>query len=346
MAKNRDVWNSLSHFQTHDLVQRAYKEKHQRSLNSQPTWEIASCFIQGRGYFESASAASEAVRPLLLYYGVLALSRGIILFLEKGAREDTLKSGHGLHVHDWKSTLTKHGSEAVLDLTVNIENGTFFELQKAIYGREKAIIPIEGGGDILFAPLEGRPGLNIEQTIRFGDVLSRIPQLWWSYKQITEKQPNSFPGTTISSADAYCVCLMRDPVAGITSVEQVRTLFRVPPQVEIGEWPSAPSCDFPVIAFRIPQDANGAYPVACPVVESIGTPLGRVIVPWDTDVYVSPLLKCYLTAYILGMLVRYFPSRWMSVTHGQKGDGMLPLLREAMDYVDREFPRITLEILA
>jgi hypothetical protein len=38
--------------------------------------------------------------------------------------------------------------------------------------------------------------------------------------------------------------------------------------------------------------------------------------------------------------VRYFPSRWMALIRNEGGDGALPILREAMDYIDQDFPRL------
>src|SRR5258708_8650704 len=99
---DRDTWNSLSHFHTFDLVQRQFERRHERELNSERTWEIISCFIQAQEYFRSADAAAETVRPHLLYYGVLSISRGIILFLNSSAREATLSAKHGLRTGAWE----------------------------------------------------------------------------------------------------------------------------------------------------------------------------------------------------------------------------------------------------
>jgi hypothetical protein len=92
---NRDALSTLSHFQSFDLVQREFERWHGRELNAERTWEIVSSFVQGEEYFVSASAAAEAVRPLLLYYGVLSISRGLIIFLSN-VSEATLKASHGL----------------------------------------------------------------------------------------------------------------------------------------------------------------------------------------------------------------------------------------------------------
>lgn len=61
----REIWRSISRFESFDLVQRAYQAKHGRNLNAEHTHEILSCFVQARGYLESAAASTEAVLPLL-----------------------------------------------------------------------------------------------------------------------------------------------------------------------------------------------------------------------------------------------------------------------------------------
>ena len=81
-AGKEDVWEILSLFQSTDIVRRWFKERHNRSLNLERATEIAACFLQGDQYFKSSQHAADVVKPLLLYYGILSLSRGIILFLD------------------------------------------------------------------------------------------------------------------------------------------------------------------------------------------------------------------------------------------------------------------------
>src|SRR5262245_1989886 len=126
MARTR---NSLSHLQSFDLVQREFHRWHGRELNAERTWEIVSSFVQGQEYFESAATAAEAVRPLLLYYGVLSLSRGLIIFLQN-ISEAALKPSHGLEMKSWRDTLAAKDRN-VLDLSVSITEGTFSELASA-----------------------------------------------------------------------------------------------------------------------------------------------------------------------------------------------------------------------
>lgn len=82
MAERR-IWEELSVYESHDFVGKWYKIRHGRTLNAVRTREIASSFTQGREYFASAKGAATSVRPLLFYYGVLSLSRGLILLLDR-----------------------------------------------------------------------------------------------------------------------------------------------------------------------------------------------------------------------------------------------------------------------
>lgn len=129
------AWRELSLFESHDYVQSWYRKRHERSLNAARTREITSCFAQGRAYFDSARAASVTVKPLLLYYGVLALARGQIMLLDRTKQEATLRPSHGLEVVDWQNILSG-GIANVMDLGVRATSGTFSELAAAVPNRQ------------------------------------------------------------------------------------------------------------------------------------------------------------------------------------------------------------------
>jgi len=71
----KDAWAILALYREQDMVRRMYEERHGGALNSTTGHSIASHFAQGREYFRSAANAAILVRPLLLHYGVVALSR-------------------------------------------------------------------------------------------------------------------------------------------------------------------------------------------------------------------------------------------------------------------------------
>jgi hypothetical protein len=93
-------WEIIANYESHELMRVRYHAKHGRDANAAHAREIASPFIQARHYYDAAAAADRTVKPLLLYYGVVSLSRALVLFLLRGLREAALAPGHGLSVRE------------------------------------------------------------------------------------------------------------------------------------------------------------------------------------------------------------------------------------------------------
>ena len=51
----------------------------------------------------------------------------------------------------------------------------------------------------------------------------------------------------------------------------------------------------------------------------------------------TEFVKLYLVSYILGMLVRYYPSIWTALLRNEKGDFAQPLLVDAIEAVEDNF---------
>lgn len=128
---DRKLWEPLQRFESRDYLAKYYSKEHGRSLNTHRAHEIGSCFTQGREYFTSASTASDAVKPLLLYYGIASLSRGVTLLKDSKKREESLTPSHGLTTLDWAKTL-HNGISNVLNLRVQCSKGTFPEFVSAV----------------------------------------------------------------------------------------------------------------------------------------------------------------------------------------------------------------------
>jgi YaaC-like Protein len=340
---DRDTWNSLSQFQTFDLVQRRFKRRYGLDLNADRTWEITACFVQAQEYFSNAERSAEPVRPLLLYYGALALSRGLILFLKSDAREATLSPRHGLTAVDWQQTLSR-GIANVLELEVRCGDGTYSELAAATENHIVTTTPVQGG-TVQIAGLRPPLGESSSGSIKFDDVLSRVPELRDAYRDVTERTPKVLHGVIIDTASAQVIRIAQHPVLGLTTAGEIRLMLGVPPEVEIGGSPGDQMFSVPNLAYRLPpvfpmSDLSGR-----PIMEDFDQHAGSIIAPWPNGGYLSPLLRCFVASYFLGMLVRYFPSRWMSLIRNDKGDAAVPLLRAATDHIERAFPRLALRAL-
>lgn len=72
--EEEDPWHGLAMFESQSLVSDFYRNLHQSRIGSKAV-EITSHVAQGRQYFEAAAQSGEFAKPLLLYYGVLSLTR-------------------------------------------------------------------------------------------------------------------------------------------------------------------------------------------------------------------------------------------------------------------------------
>jgi hypothetical protein len=123
-------WKNLAVFESSDLVRRLYKRRHDQDLTAGKAREITTALTQGRQYFAELRSVGELARPLVLFHGVMALSRGAILFLKPAAKEANLDQGHGLTVLNWQQALAG-GIKTVPKLRLKVANGTFTELAEA-----------------------------------------------------------------------------------------------------------------------------------------------------------------------------------------------------------------------
>jgi hypothetical protein len=172
-----DPWDIIALYESRDTIDRLFQTRHGLSLSTTRAHEIGSHFSQGREYFRSAERASLLVRPLLLYYGVIALSRGLILFLDPTMSEDTLPGAHGLESVGWKHVLAK-GPGHIGELEVQVTKGTFNELLRATQNRERAVVQV-GGSSVLSWPGRWTRALRAARvgTFTYFDQLSRLPDL-------------------------------------------------------------------------------------------------------------------------------------------------------------------------
>jgi hypothetical protein len=67
--------------------------------------------------------------------------------------------------------------------------------------------------------------------------------------------------------------------------------------------------------------------------------------PTDSGVVLSTLLALHTVAYAAGMLVRYHPAYWATLTNRTKGDAIGPVLAAAISAVEERYPALILEAI-
>ncbi len=165
------AWDVLRNYESSDLVRSAFKARHGRELNASKAREICAAITQARNYMTSARGATSDVRPLLTYYGVLSICRGLILFLSHTLRENGLSQAHGLTVKCWGEELAKDtGDVARLTITLNA-NGTLAQLVEAT--KRVSLLRNNSSKPNFTSICDPFP---VDSEVKLIDLLSRIPE--------------------------------------------------------------------------------------------------------------------------------------------------------------------------
>lgn len=337
------VWEQLSIFESTDFVGKWYKGRQGRALNTDRKREIASCFTQGREYFYSAKGAAPSVRPLLLYYGALSLSRGVILLLDRNKNEESLKPSHGLETVDWGPTLSR-GIENVLDLKIRATNGTFGELVHASKNRQatswwSAERMAAGSYRVELKP----PCFTTDKTIfSLDDLLARDQRLMTLYKRTTGRPSRVHLAEIVADKDGVEVSIIPE-----NSIEKlnISSIFGLPENIDINIRTRTRRLPLPNYFFRFTGKDLNALKSTLPASQYVGGDGMFILEDFPNGDRLSELLRTFLISYMIGMLVRYFPSRWIALLRNEKGDLAQPVLMASVNAVERDFPTLIADAL-
>jgi hypothetical protein len=70
-----------------------------------------------------------------------------------------------------------------------------------------------------------------------------------------------------------------------------------------------------------------------------------LVEPFPSGNRYSQLCITYMMGFVLGMLARYFPTHWVSLAQGNKGDALWPTLNRAQHIVEESFPELAAEMI-
>ena len=333
---NRE-WHNISRFESYDLARSWYQQTHQRPLSPDKTRQVNAFFIQGREYFKSASSADMIVKPLLLYYAVLSLSRGAILLRNTNKKAESLTQSHGLKEVNWRGILSG-GIKNILDLGIQAEGGTFFELVESIanvhsthyfshQSKSKAVFQ-HNLGDIKFC--------TSRELLTLGDLLSRLKQTMHAFQGVTGRGPKWFLTTVTAYAPETHFLLFTKPPDEVMRLVDGRSVT-VQPMPK--GWPNLPT-PIPQQGLVFRHEAGDAHQSKFPLFHDTESSqsLMHGIADFPNGDKLSEFFKLYLTSYILGTFARYYPSEWMALVYGSQGDFSRPLIFQAIDAIESEFP--------
>lgn len=147
--------------------------------------EIAVCIQQGRLFFEAASVAPIQIKPLQIYYGVVAFAQAVIVARHNHSLS-TLVRAHGL-------TDTTSLDAGVEGLVLRVENnGTYQEFNDAVAPLGRIWYfdsSMPKWHEKPFDPVAGLSGLQITIT----DILARAPELAEKFAQTFGSSGKTLP---------------------------------------------------------------------------------------------------------------------------------------------------------
>ncbi|MCK4445634.1 MAG: hypothetical protein KAW56_00975 [Candidatus Marinimicrobia bacterium] len=321
------VWNNLLEFESRDLVDRFIIKRYGRKSSANRTYQITSNFIQAREYFKSAEIANFTVRPLLQYYGVLALSKGLILTLDLTKTEEQLKSSHGLDVKNWNQILKNKDFE---NLEISFGEGTFSELLNATDNKNylRANSSAVNWTSKLKAPKKGNV-ITLRQLIQYFPDLNKEYNSWIEEKlyfaiiKELKTEDNKVHVKLEGQIDSYTIELLFPSEFCSRKSVEVQNNATIVKYDNCGWYPN------------ITQRWHGAF--------NIGD---SCIIPALTgDIGLNLLSGMYVMSYVFGMMARYYPTTWIGLKRGEKGDKIYPFVHRILNFVDEKFPRQVIDFL-
>jgi hypothetical protein len=262
------------------------------------------------------------------------MSRGVTLLKNKNKNEENLAQAHGLTTIEWQKTLAT-GLLDILDLKVQCTNGGFSEFVTAVgngqsYQWRNKSLTIGGFkhnfGDIRF--------LNDKSAISLNDLLSRERELIGEYNVASDSWGNMDTGYVVALDDSVSIYLQsihsNDPKEVIKS-------YHFPASATVSVQPHPLLRGLRAVCVNIPATGEGRKSVLPMAIEQ-DTNLGWLIRPFPNGDNIIDIHRLFMEAYILGMLCRYFPSKWVSLIRSEKGDIARSVILAAMERIELKFP--------
>jgi hypothetical protein len=345
------AWDRLAPFESTDIVMRFYKAQHRRSLNREQAKNISARIRQARELFTVARTTPDIIRPIVVYYGTLALARSFLMCFETSSNESTMKASHGLTATSWNPVFRENYRSA-LEVKIKIEvSGTFASLmQRTRNGERVAILkypsqygPLPESGPDVPQPWRwhtiGTDALTEPVTVTLHDVIARLPDLQEFYRATTKMIENEAcrPATAIMNRDQEWITVVAHRAFRATgeSSGSFRELYGIDPLIEID--PVQRGMSF-VVPGPIPD---------LPYMKSSLSGNTYLVSPINGNLQLSTLSMLYIIAFAASVFARYYPVQWATILGGGvAGDEFFPLIKRAVEVAEAQIPARIAELLS
>ena len=333
--QNQEIWRQLLSLESCDLVQQYFRQIHSRELNVRRALEINAAAKQAREYFKNANSSDYSVRPLLTYYGVACLSRAVVLLLKQQGGEEGLTAGHGIETMSWGNVMsgdTTVGLKNIGELKIRTVAGLFADLLK--YTNNKITLHISS------AAVDWRLSYGVQKSgseLTVDDLFSRIPDLQKDYSNVSNIVRFTPVNTLAISEDKKSIILK-------VAKKQFSQFSRV--YDDFGYTITGDNGWNTVVSDEETFNRENPLFIHAYVHKTFGSiPKLYLAEPFSDGSRYSQMCITYMVSYILGMLVRYYPTHWISLIQGRSGDRYWPTVNRAQQFVESSYPELVAEFV-
>ncbi|MEH2392840.1 MAG: YaaC family protein [Nostoc sp.] len=332
---NNEIWQQLLSLENRDITYQRFKRIHSHELNARRAREMNAAAKQSREYFRNASNSNYSVRPLLTFYGVASLSRALLLLLKERGGEEGLTASHGLETVGWSNIMSGDitaGLQGLRNLKIRTTPGLFSDFVTHTNNRISIHVNSSGVDWRLSYDVP-----NLRQEFSVDDLFSRTPDLQKDYSNISEVTKYAFINQMTYSADAGFSAKVR--AKPFSLFQDVYEGFGYTVESD-SDWVTL-TCDADTFARNLPMFIHTYMHKTFGSIPSL-----HITEPFSPSTRYSQLCITYMISYVLGMLVRYYPTHWISLIQGDKGDSLWPTMNRAQQLVEQSFPELVTELIS
>ncbi|APU09681.1 hypothetical protein A5M85_05100 [Cellulophaga lytica] len=329
----KDIWEHLKFVSVENNCKRLLKGEIASSREliytndavlTKKSREISMCLKQANEYFIASETTSINTSPLLLYYGMLSLSKALIVANNEEIYLDNIKY-HGLETRPRYDFLKEYS-----------ENESLWQIEK------EYAVTNNGVFSHLVNILDE---FSFEQSsvIEFKDILKCVPELWGIYEKYYNEKPNilGLYSSKIQTEPDYNLKLYiqgKESNVMLATIPELENDFNIANELyhsQSIEFSSKGLDSFPkYIGIQTPQ-VGGNY-----LIKGIRYYNGSDYI----NHYISPESLDYIAMYILSVCVRYKQVLWGQVISGESS-GTISLIQLYINTIKRRFPNRILESL-
>lgn len=283
--------------------------------------EISMCLRQADEYFTASEATSINTSPLLLFYGMLSLSKALIVANKKDLYLDNIKY-HGLETrprYDFLKTYNDNPENWNIEKEYAVTNdGVFSHLLEIL-------------DDFTFPK---------SSVIEFKEIIKCIPELWGIYEKYYNESSNvlGLYSKDEKTEPDYSLKLSisgKDPKKILTIIPELQNDFEIGKELYHSQavvFTSKSITEFPKYIGTYRPQFGGNY-----IIKGV-----RYFNGTDyKNEFISLESLDYISMFILSVCVRYKQVLWRQIISGEKS-GSISLINLYIKSIKRRFPNIIL----